>query len=137
MAALGFVHVPTAPVEAVIALSILFLAAEIVRGRRGEPTLTHQRPWLVALSFGLLHGFGFAGALSEVGLPASAIPVALLLFNLGVEGGQILFIASVLTCSSLLERTPARRLENAWVAPAYCIGALSAYWTLQRVAAFW
>jgi hypothetical protein len=99
--------------------------------------MTHQRPWLVALGFGLLHGFGFAGALSEVGLPGSAIPVALLLFNLGVEAGQLLFIAAVLGGWALLERTPARRLENAWAAPAYCIGTLSAYWTIQRIAAFW
>lgn len=137
LAALGFVHVPGAPVEAVIALSILFLATEIVHGRRGRRTVTHRKPWLVALVFGLLHGFGFAGALAQVGLPESAIPVALLLFNLGVEAGQILFISGVLLGGFLRMRLPARRIENAWAAPTYCIGALAAYWTIARVASFW
>ena len=87
-ATLGFVHVPSAPVEASIALSIVFVAAEIVHGRQGRPGLTARWPWVIAFTFGLLHGFGFAGALSEVGLPQNAIPVALLFFNIGVESAN-------------------------------------------------
>ncbi len=136
LATLGLVHVPGAPVEAVIALSILFLATEIVHGRRGRPTLTHSRPWLVAFAFGLLHGFGFAGALSEVGLPESAIPVALLLFNVGVEVGQVLFIAAALATWGLVMRLPVRWPENAWAVPTYGIGIVAAYWTIERIVAF-
>ena len=86
---LGWVRVPGPPVEAMIALSIVFVAAEVVHGLRGKPGLTARAPWVVAFSFGLLHGFGFAGALAEVGLPQKAIPVALLMFNVGVEIGQL------------------------------------------------
>ena len=93
-ATLGWVQVPQAPVEACIALSILFVAREIVCSRKGQPGLTEQWPWVVSFMFGLLHGFGFAGALSEVGLPQMAIPVALLFFNVGVEIGQLLFVAA-------------------------------------------
>ena len=98
-ATLGFVHVPPAPVEATIALSILFLASELARAQRAtraaRADLTARFPWLVAFSFGLLHGFGFAGALSEVGVPQQAVPLALLFFNVGVEIGQLAFIAAV------------------------------------------
>jgi hydrogenase/urease accessory protein HupE len=136
LATLGFVHVPQAPVEAVIALSILFLASELARRNRGESGLTARRPWLVAFSFGLLHGFGFAGALSEVGLPETDIPLALLLFNLGVEGGQLLFVAAVLALLWYGRRfaTSAPR----WLrdAPAYAVGSLAAFWLIERVAAF-
>ena len=96
LATLGFVHVPQQPVEAVIALSIAFVAVEIVHSRRGRSGITAQAPWIVAFAFGLLHGFGFAGALSEVGLPQGHIPLALLFFNVGVELGQLLFIGMVL-----------------------------------------
>ncbi|NIP93435.1 MAG: HupE/UreJ family protein, partial [Akkermansiaceae bacterium] len=95
LATLGFVHVPGPPVEAVIALSIVFVAAEVIRGHRGNPGLTERWPWLVAFTFGLLHGFGFAGALSEVGLPQTSIPLALLMFNVGVEAGQLLFVVVI------------------------------------------
>ena len=95
-ATLGLVHVPGPPVEAAIALSIVLVAVEIVNARRGMPSLTARWPWLVAFCFGLLHGFGFAGALAEVGLPHHAIPIALLFFNLGVEIGQLAFVAAVL-----------------------------------------
>ena len=91
-ATLGFVHVPGPPVEAAIALSIVFVAAEIIRSRQGNTGLTERFPWVVAFTFGLLHGFGFASALNEVGLPQSAIPVALLFFNVGVEIGQLFFV---------------------------------------------
>ena len=136
LATLGFVHVPQAPVEAVIALSILFLASELARRNRGESGLTARRPWLVAFSFGLLHGFGFAGALSEVGLPETDIPLALLLFNLGVEAGQLLFVAAVLAllwCGRRLATSAPRWLQDA---PAYAVGSLAAFWLIERVAAF-
>jgi hypothetical protein len=133
-ATLGWVQVPGAPVEAVIALSIVFVAAEIVHTQQERTGLTARAPWIVAGVFGLLHGFGFAGALHEVGLPEQAIPLALLLFNVGVELGQLLFVAAVLALLAVA-RGPLSRLADraAWV-PAYAIGALAAYWTLERVA---
>ena len=100
-ATLGFVHVPQKPVEACIALSIVFVACEIVHARQGWQGWTERWPWIVAFTFGLLHGFGFAGALNAVGLPQTAIPVALLFFNVGVEIGQLLFIAAILSIMAL------------------------------------
>ena len=94
-AALGFIHVPGPPIEAAIALSIMFVASEIIHSYQGKPGLMEQYPWIVAFAFGLLHGFGFAGALAEIGLPQKSIPLALLFFNVGVEIGQLLFIATV------------------------------------------
>ena len=141
-ATLGFVHVPQAPVEAVIALSIVFVAGEIVHGRQGRPGVTQRRPWLVALTFGLLHGFGFAGALTEVGLPEQAIPLALLFFNLGVEVGQLLFIAGAVLLIAAARRLPLPRAtwarpSWAWRIPAYGIGSVAAFWTLERIVGFW
>jgi hypothetical protein len=121
----------------VIALSIVFVAAEIVHGREGWPGLTARWPWLVAFVFGLLHGLGFASALSEVGLPEHAIPTALLFFNLGVEVGQLAFVAAVLALLTLGRRLPLA--APAWsrrLAP-YAIGIVAMYWTTERVAAFW
>jgi hydrogenase/urease accessory protein HupE len=140
-AALGWVHVPQSPVEACIALSILFITSEIVRARQGHSGLTERWPWVVSFTFGLLHGFGFAGALSEVGLPQKDIPVALLFFNLGVEAGQLFFIASM--CGiAILARQVARRvtfpkLSWVWRMPPYAIGALAAFWFIQRIGALW
>lgn len=133
-ATLGLVHVPSAPVEAIIALSILFLASELAR--RGAPgareDLTTRFPWLVAFAFGLLHGFGFAGALSEVGVPASAVPLALLFFNVGVELGQLVFIAAVLGLAYLV-RVTAVRVPPLWPkAAAYGIGSVAAFWVVER-----
>jgi hydrogenase/urease accessory protein HupE len=133
-ATLGLVNVPQQPVEAVIALSILFVAMEIVHWRQGKPGITRTWPWLVAFTFGLLHGFGFAGALSEIGLPEHAIPLALLFFNLGVEAGQLLFIASVLLIWAALKKF--RWPQWAWRVPVYAIGSMAAYWTLFRVGGF-
>lgn len=135
VATLGFVHMPQAPVEAVIALSILFLASELARREGGGPGLTERRPWLVAFCFGLLHGFGFAGALSEVGLPQAEIPLALLSFNIGVEIGQLLFVAVVLIAVRLIRPIP----WPAWsrMIPVYAIGSVAAFWCIQRVAGFW
>ncbi|MFT5478417.1 MAG: hydrogenase/urease accessory protein HupE, partial [Planctomycetota bacterium] len=132
-ATLGWLNVPVAPVEAVIALSIVFVAAEIVHGLRGREGLTARSPWIVALVFGLLHGLGFASALSEVGLPGHAIPVALFLFNVGVEAGQLLFVAAALVLLALARRVITRPPTWAEWVPAYCIGAVAMYWTLERV----
>jgi hydrogenase/urease accessory protein HupE len=139
-ATLGLVHVPGPPVEAAIALSIMFVAAEIIHGRQGRAGLTERFPWIVAFTFGLLHGFGFAGALNEVGLPQSAIPVALLFFNVGVEMGQLLFIATVFAVIALA-RQISRRVAVpqpawAWRVVPYAIGSLAAFWVIQRVSAF-
>jgi hypothetical protein len=138
-AALGWVHVPQRPVEACIALSILFVASEIVRARKGQSGLTERWPWAISFTFGLLHGFGFAGALSEVGLPQKAIPVALLFFNAGVEVGQLIFIAAM-SAIAILARQVARKITLprpawAWRIPPYAIGAVAAFWFLQRISA--
>ena len=138
LATLGVVHVPGPPVEASIALSILLLACELVHLQRGQPSLTARWPWLVAFSFGLLHGFGFAGALTAIGIPQGDVPLALLAFNLGVEVGQLAFIAAVL---GLLG--PARRLFRAPAAErialsatSYTIGIVAAFWFFERLAGF-
>jgi hydrogenase/urease accessory protein HupE len=144
-ATLGFVNVPGPPVEATIALSIMLVSVEILNARRGKPSLTARLPWLVAFSFGLLHGFGFAGALAEVGLPQHAIPVALLFFNLGVEIGQLAFVAAVLTAGGLFRTAMALRLKPALiqravnrldVIAAYAIGTVAAFWLIERTSAF-
>jgi hydrogenase/urease accessory protein HupE len=139
-ATLGFVHVPGRPIEAAIALSIVFVAAEIIHSRQGWTGLTERFPWIVAFIFGLLHGFGFASALNEVGLPQSAIPVALLFFNVGVEVGQLLFIASVFATIAVARRVNDRlRLPQpawAWRISPYAIGSLAMFWVIQRIAAF-
>jgi hydrogenase/urease accessory protein HupE len=144
-ATLDLVNVPGPPVEAAIALSIVLVAVEIVNAQRGTLSLTVRWPWLVAFCFGLLHGFGFAGALAEVGLPHHAIPIALLFFNLGVEIGQLAFVAAVLAAGWLFHRAIALRLEPALVqrtvnrldvAAAYAIGAVAAYWLIERTSAF-
>jgi hypothetical protein len=136
LATLGIVHVPSRPVEAVIALSIVFVAAEIVQARRDRAGLAAQMPWIVAFIFGLLHGFGFAGALSEVGLPEGHIPVALLFFNLGVEAGQLLFVAAVLAVVAGIRWTGMAWPRWARLIPPYAIGSLAMFWVIQRVAAF-
>ena len=137
LAALGFVRVPGPPVEAIIALSIVFVAAEIIRGRQGNPGLTARLPWIVAFSFGLLHGFGFAGALSEIGLPQSSIPLALFTFNVGVEIGQLIFIAAILLLYALGKRFQPLPPEWAWRVPSYAIGGIAAFWVIERIAGFW
>lgn len=135
-ATLGFVHVPQQPVEAIIALSIVFVAAEIVHGQQDRPGITARAPWIVALTFGLLHGLGFAGGLSAAGLPPGHIPLALLFFSLGVEAGHFLFIGVVLFLVALGRR--ARLPVPGWVqlVPAYAIGTIAMFWTIQRVVSF-
>jgi hydrogenase/urease accessory protein HupE len=142
-ATLGFVNVPGPPVEATIALSIVLVSVEILNAQRGKPSLTARLPWLVAFSFGLLHGFGFAGALAEVGLPQHAIPVALLFFNVGVEIGQLFFVAAVLSlmwlhgASQLLEAALVKRtFDRLDGTIAYGIGVVAAYWLIERTTAF-
>lgn len=139
LATLDVIHIPGPPVEATIALSIVFVAREIINLHRGREGLAARKPWIVAFAFGLLHGLGFAGALAAIGLPQNDIPLALLFFNVGVETGQILFIAAVLSLiwatkrvlhSPLAPRRPA-------LAPAYFIGGVASYWMLERLAAFW
>jgi hypothetical protein len=132
LATLNLVQVASAPVEAVIALSIVFAAAEILRSQSGNTSLTLRKPWLMAFGFGLLHGFGFAGALSEVGLPQHAIPLALLFFNIGVELGQLLFVAGVTFCMIMIKHLTFR--QPAWsnkLLP-YAIGSWAACWAIER-----
>ena len=138
LATLGVIHVPAAPVEATIALSIMLLATEIARLSRGRPSLTSRFPWAVAFSFGLLHGLGFAGALSQVGLPQGDVPLALLSFNVGVELGQLAFVAVVLAAYALVNRLrlPGRAMEYAQPAAYYAIGTLSAFWFFDRLSGF-
>ena len=135
-ATLGWMLVPGPPVEAMIELSIVFVAAEIVHGWRGRPGLTARAPWIVAFSFGLLHGFGFAGALAEVGLPQNAVPLALLTFNVGVEVGQLLFVVLAMCVRAVLVRVPVPK--QAWISYAtpYAIGCVAMFWVIERVAAF-
>jgi len=134
IATLGYASAPLVPLNAAIALSILFLGPEIVRVWRGETSFTIRHPWVVAFAFGLLHGFGFASGLTAMGLPKAEIPLALLLFNVGVELGQVGFVLLVV----MLERS-FRTLEIRWprwtqALPGYAVGSLGAYWTIQRVA---
>jgi hydrogenase/urease accessory protein HupE len=136
LATLGFVHVPSAPTEAIIALSILFLASEIIRQRNGEIGLTERYPWMIAFIFGLFHGLGFAGALSAIGVPQHEVPLALFMFNVGVETGQLLFIAVVLSLFKLLRRLPVTVPQGAWRVLPYGIGGVAAFWTIQRVMSF-
>jgi hydrogenase/urease accessory protein HupE len=135
-ATLGCVHVPQGPVEAVIALSIVFVACEIVHRRQGCSGLTERWPWIVALTFGLLHGLGFAGALSEVGLPQGHIPLALLFFSVGVEIGQLLFIAAVLSFVAVVQRVRIPIPRWGEFVPPYAIGTVAMFWIIQRVALF-
>jgi hydrogenase/urease accessory protein HupE len=136
LATLGVVHVPAAPTEAIIALSILFLATEIVHQRNGQFSLTEKYPWVVAFAFGLFHGLGFAGALSEIGVPQHEVPLALLMFNVGVETGQLLFITVVLSLVAVLKKLPFTVPQGAWRLLPYGIGSVAAFWTIERVASF-
>ena len=135
-ATLGFVHVPPPPVEAVIALSIVFVAAEIVRMQRGLESITARAPWLVAFTFGLMHGLGFAGGLSDAGLPVGHIPTALLFFSLGVEAGHFLFIGIVLSLIALVRRIHIPFPRWTELVPPYAIGAVAMFWVIQRTLSF-
>lgn len=143
LAALGHLSVPGPPVEACIALSIVFLAVEILKHEDGQRRLSEKFPWLVSFSFGLLHGLGFAGALTEIGLPKGDIPAALLAFNLGVEAGQLFFVGIVLSLFWIATRAfpdPVRSLRKAHSlgidVTGYAIGGMATVWLAQRVAGF-
>ena len=136
LATLGLLSIPGPPVEVCIALSIAFLAAEIIHRQRGLEPLTWRKPWIVAFGFGLLHGLGFAGALQNVGLPAADIPLALLFFNVGVECGQILFILAALPLIHVARRVASGLPATARTVTPYAIGTLAMFWTLERIAAF-
>jgi len=131
-AALNWMQVPQAPIEAVIALSICFAAAEVVRLDQGKFDLANRAPWIMAFAFGLLHGFGFGGALKAIGLPQSDVPLALLTFNLGVEAGQLLFVGCVLMLATVVDRLLALRLPRLRDVTAYAIGSVAAVWFIQR-----
>jgi hydrogenase/urease accessory protein HupE len=135
-ATLGFIHVPQRPVEAVIALSIVFVAAEIVRIHRGLESITSRAPWLVAFTFGLMHGLGFAGGLSEAGLPAGHVPTALLFFSAGVEAGHFMFIGVVLAFIALVRRIRIPFPRWTELVPPYAIGSVAMFWVVQRIALF-
>jgi hypothetical protein len=139
LAALGFVRFPSAIIEALVALSIVFVACELARPADAPQTLTRRHPWLIAFAFGLLHGLAFAGALSQVGLPPGAEPQALFLFNVGVEIGQLTFIAAALGVMALLRLARPRlgfvSAGVARLAPAYAIGGAAAFWLIERIAA--
>jgi hydrogenase/urease accessory protein HupE len=133
IATLGYAHLPAAPLNAAIALSILFLGPEIVRAWRGETSFTIRHPWVVAFAFGLLHGFGFASGLAAIGLPQADIPLALLMFNVGVEIGQLAFVALILLLVRAFKVLQVHWPRSIELAPAYIVGSLGAFWTIQRL----
>ena len=132
MATLGYASLPLPPLEAGIALSILFLGPEIIRRQRGETSLTIRYPWVIAFLFGLLHGFGFASGLSLAGIPRADIPVALLFFNVGVELGQLVFVFTALALATSFRALNVRWPRWATAVPGYVVGSLGAFWVIQR-----
>ena len=136
-ATFNLLHIPQAPVEAVIALSIVFLAREYLMVKKGVKSLTAQYPWVVAFSFGLLHGFGFAGALSDIGFPQKDVPLALLTFNIGVEMGQLIFIGITFLLWKVVQKINLPRPKWFWKFVPYTMGSIAAFWLVERVLAFW
>jgi hypothetical protein len=136
LATLGLVNIPPAPTEAVISLSIMLLAVEVVRKHAGEVTLSERYPWLIAFTFGLVHGLGFAGALAEIGVPQNEVPLALLMFNVGVETGQVMFVVAVSLLLAGLHKLHSQTALAAARAVPYAIGGVAAFWTIQRVGSF-
>ncbi|HBU32553.1 MAG TPA: hypothetical protein DEB28_00330, partial [Hyphomonas sp.] len=133
--ALGGVTLPGPPVEIVIAMSIALLGAEAIYRMRGQDTLAQNQPWIIAFGFGLVHGFGFAGALSDIGLPKGAEIFALLLFNLGVEVGQVAFVIFVLALAWVGQRLYRQGAPFVRTAAAYAIGITGSFWAIERIAA--
>jgi hydrogenase/urease accessory protein HupE len=129
----AILRVPEAPLNATIALSILFLGPEIVRKWRGETSFSIRHPWVVAFAFGLLHGIGFASGLSLTGVPRGEIPLALLCFNLGVEAGQLAFVLLALAAAQAIRTLDLDRPRWVTYIPGYTVGSLGAYWTIQRI----
>jgi hypothetical protein len=136
LATLGLVNIPPAPTEAVISLSIMLLAVEAVRKSQGKLTLAERYPWLIAFTFGLVHGLGFAGALSEIGVPQNDVPLALLMFNLGVETGQVMFVVGVSLLLLGIRKLHNHSADLFLRATPYAIGGLAAFWTMQRIELF-
>jgi hydrogenase/urease accessory protein HupE len=136
LAVLGLVNIPPAPTEAIIALSIVFLAVEIIHVKQGKYSLTESYPWIVAMIFGLFHGLGFAGALTQIGLPANEIPLALLMFNVGVETGQVMFILAMLLVIAGLNKVKVSWPVWSWKVLPYAIGAIASFWVVQRTISF-
>ena len=134
-ATLGYVHVPGPPLEAAIALSIMFVGVEVLRSWRGETSVTLRQPWLVAFAFGLVHGLGFASGLASLGLPSADIPIALLFFNIGVEAGQLSFVALMLLLVRCFDLLRIHWPEPARMVPAYVVGSVGAFWTIDRIVA--
>jgi len=134
-ATLGYVQPPAPPIEAAIALSILFLGAEVLRARRGGTSVSIRHPWVVAFAFGLLHGLGFASVLSAAGLPPSDVPLALVSFNVGVELGQLAFVAAVLLLARGVRALALNWPKPVELLPAYAVGSLGAFWLIQRLVA--
>jgi len=135
LATFGYANVPAPPLNAAIALSILFLGPEIVRTWRGESSFTIRHPWVVAFAFGLLHGFGFASALTNAGLPRQDLPLALVSFNVGVELGQLGFIVLVLAVQRTISVLQVRWADRMRLLPGYAVGSIGAFWTIERVVA--
>ncbi len=136
-AALGFISLPQKPVEAAVALSIAFVASELARSRSGQRRLSETYPWVVAFAFGLLHGLGFAGALKDIGLPQTDVALALLTFNLGVEAGQLLFVATILLAARASSALVAIPFEPVRMMASYMIGTMSMLWLITRIESFW
>jgi hypothetical protein len=136
LATLDLVHIPQVPTEGVISLSIMLLAVEVVRKNQGQLTLSERFPWLIAFTFGLVHGLGFAGALYEIGVPQHAVPLSLLMFNLGVETGQVLFVVVVSFLLAGLTRLHGTAALTLVRATPYAIGGVAAFWTIDRVSSF-
>ena len=133
LATLGIVHIPPVPTEAIISLSIVLLAVEVVHKNQGLLTSSERFPWLVAFTFGLVHGLGFAGALSEIGVPQNEVPLALLMFNVGVETGQVMFVAAVSLLLAGMHRLHGRSALTLARATPYAIGGVAAFWTIDRL----
>jgi len=136
LATLGLLYIPPVPTEAVISLSIVLLAVEVVRKHQGQLTLSERYPWLIAFTFGLVHGLGFAGALSEIGVPRGEVPLALLMFNLGVETGQVMFVVAVSLLLAGLYRLHSHSALGLARATPYAIGGVAMFWTIQRIVLF-
>jgi hypothetical protein len=136
LATLGLLYIPPVPTEAVISLSIVLLAVEVVRKNQGQLTLSERYPWFVAFTFGLVHGLGFAGALSEIGVPPNEVPLALLMFNVGVETGQVMFVVVVSMLLAGLHRLHGHSALTLARATPYAIGGIAMFWTIQRIGLF-
>jgi hydrogenase/urease accessory protein HupE len=137
LSSLHIIVLPVPPVEASIALSIVFVATEIIHTQQGRPGISARRPWLVAFLFGLLHGLGFAAVLEEIGLPEEALATALITFNLGVEAGQLLFVGALLIAWYVCRPVLLKAGPTLHRVPAYLIGSIAAFWLIQRTVSFW